>query len=1682
MAIREKLERLYFAFEDRYYAALDHVNKVIPIYKIIDPIDRHVPSFVLFVLLIFLVLFWFFLWPLLFAVQQEYAFTTSIAVIDAETSKPIPGADVVLYIPKDNNYFKAKTNEQGIVRFTISTKEQLATLDASLSITAKDYEEIKGKSISLSNGEKYDFKIKKIGIYFKNVIEIYVVKNAPSSEKIDDRIITITFSCLRGSAPNTIIKHGLEQPFKVEKPIGCEGLSATASAQGYKPETMSLEGKETVIFKLEPITIVEKTGTLEVSVTEHDSTAAEDVVVRVYDASTNSLVTQKTTDASGTVSFDGLKPGYYDVVAISNDNRTESKQNIKVNAEEKTQLAIKLHAPEPKFNYKLFFKIIDSESKNIVPDADVIVYMDQYFMKKLRPDQNGIVSYLVSEADKGKSFKITVIHPNYAIVTVTVPVLEISVTTPTIVEIMRLSAYETNYAPVAIIKANRYYGSVPLTVEFDASSSFDPDGTIVRYEWDFGDGTTDTGITKTKNFANKGTYLVKLRVIDQNNLAGETSVLIQVGLDSYAPVAIIRADKYFGKAPLTVSFDASSSFDPDGTIASYEWAFGDGASSREMKPTHTFEKPGSYIVTLWLEDDKGLLSFASTLIQVRKEIGLSDLYAPIAIFTADKYYGVPPLTVSFDASSSFDPDGTIVRYEWDFGDGGTATGMIAAHVFVSRGTYLVKLRVIDQNNLAGETSVLIQVGLDSYAPVAIIRADRYAGKAPLAVDFDASFSFDPDGTIVRYEWDFGDGNKDTGPTTLHVYTKEGIYRVTLKVTDNTNKTDETYAYIQVKTQPAPNIAKALVTVVDLDGKPVQGTAVYLYREDLPFSLNPPGVAIYTNADGKYLFESIEPSIKAYYAKAIKDNLFGESQHALAIAGSTVMLNITLSEDYGDVRVTVVDTNENKIQNADVSFYSVPGVIEARCKTDLAGACNSGPIKAGKMIYAVVSKENYMTSYTNQFQIIAHNMHELKVVLYPRSQTSGIEMSFVELCKDWLCKEKISMVSSSPSEERYYYAKFYLKLFASESTEVGAYLRAGLDAQEALPAQGYKIRLMEARAPTDRIFYATCYNPSNKYEIKASCASGVNTGSKMVLLEWPKISSTNGVVIPIIVKFGVEKALANGDKLEIHFAAKAKQSGKEVKVEEKLQSFSIGELICSEKEIAWAFKLYLDNTIVKEGLSALDATDLNLGQEYRLYYILKNCTDVDYTGAKLEVWDENVENAIAFPDFNTPKPHVLYSSTPSLKPMQSLEDKVKIKAVNVAAFARVLFKLSKGTDVPKNGIATTLFRILSGKGMVFEGLPKSLPPDMPLDITAYLKDANTGKGIPNASIDIYLNDTKLATVTTESNGHFSYKQPSGAALPKAGDFVKLKASHPDYDAASAEIPVKRTVVVGISCVTVSPRDIIKLNKGASGTITIKTSNCPEKVAIKLDSMLALSQKELVMEKDESKSISFTASGELVFQGVYPIYVSGRFVSVAEYKHIAIVDVIVNDPDSCFVMDNYIYDIKSGKATGIITNKCLYANNDPDMPLIKIASSAVELKYAEKPTSIVFKWRIKAEAAENGSKSISIVALEGTTSLDLTKGYVGDLAEFNAIDYINGNAAKGIKGLKQAPGYAGGKLCNVKFIPESDDKRVLVWIEGTKVLARFIGEREEKGQYNFTLINKALKNTQYAFMGIDDYVVR
>jgi PKD repeat protein len=349
-------------------------------------------------------------------------------------------------------------------------------------------------------------------------------------------------------------------------------------------------------------------------------------------------------------------------------------------------------------------------------------------------------------------------------------------------------------------------------------ASFDPSASTSTYPlssatWDFGDGTapafrgaSSALASVSHTYSLGGTYTVKLTLVDnRGNLAITTQ---QITLDE-APTAAFTTGVTHPAVGQPVSFDGSPSNDPDGSIVSYSWKFGDGASGTGATATHSYGTSGIYTITLKVTDSSGATATTTQQLPV----------GPIASFTVTS---PPPLLqgqpVGFDGTGSSTSQGaTITSYSWDFGDGSApGTGATPSHPYLHYGSYTVKLTVIDSSGARATAAQTVVV--HEHPPTASFVVPTALPVAGQPVAFDGTSSSDPDGPITSYSWTFGDGSTGTGATASHIYASYGAYSVTLTVTDGDGQTDSTTQQIVVHALPVARFA--VLTSGPTAGQPV----------------------------------------------------------------------------------------------------------------------------------------------------------------------------------------------------------------------------------------------------------------------------------------------------------------------------------------------------------------------------------------------------------------------------------------------------------------------------------------------------------------------------------------------------------------------------------------------------------------------------------------------------------------------------------------------------------------------------------------------------------------------------------------------------------------------------------------------------------------------------------------------
>lgn len=160
-----------------------------------------------------------------------------------------------------------------------------------------------------------------------------------------------------------------------------------------------------------------------------------------------------------------------------------------------------------------------------------------------------------------------------------------------------------------------------------------------------------------------------------------------------------------------------------------------------------------------------------------------DNRAPLSRLIVEPTNGATNTVYTFSGLTSDDPDGNIVRFEFEFGDGKRAVGPVVTHKYSNTGTYEVKMIVIDNDDAQGSTTANVNVR-EGVAPVAKFVVQPKDGDVNTIYTLDASNSTDADGSIKNYSWDFGNGKTASGLTTTFTSRTSGVFSVTLVVTDN----------------------------------------------------------------------------------------------------------------------------------------------------------------------------------------------------------------------------------------------------------------------------------------------------------------------------------------------------------------------------------------------------------------------------------------------------------------------------------------------------------------------------------------------------------------------------------------------------------------------------------------------------------------------------------------------------------------------------------------------------------------------------------------------------------------------------------------------------------------------------------------------------------------------------------
>jgi len=321
-------------------------------------------------------------------------------------------------------------------------------------------------------------------------------------------------------------------------------------------------------------------------------------------------------------------------------------------------------------------------------------------------------------------------------------------------------------APNAPCSAHFYYIADSVTanhVGFYDQSIFQP----VKWDWNFGDGASDTLQNTDHQYAATGTYYVCLAVINNN---GDTCTFCD-SVNTVSCFQRLNASYSYlvnNGGDVTFTSNCTGAYTP-----SYFWIFGDGGYSYDQNPFHIYPYNGAYEVQLYYADS----GFCSKPFFDTVTITNASSYPCNAIFSYSANDSISGNTISFNDNSTQN----IVNWSWSFGDGDSSSASNPFHTYSNTGTYNVCLNVTNQSGLSCNYCNTVNVGSNCNNTSALFTmAEDTIPHVYHVVNMSTGAG------PVNYLWSWGDGTTSTGINPTHTYPTQAWYNICLTITDVNN--------------------------------------------------------------------------------------------------------------------------------------------------------------------------------------------------------------------------------------------------------------------------------------------------------------------------------------------------------------------------------------------------------------------------------------------------------------------------------------------------------------------------------------------------------------------------------------------------------------------------------------------------------------------------------------------------------------------------------------------------------------------------------------------------------------------------------------------------------------------------------------------------------------------------------
>lgn len=448
----------------------------------------------------------------------------------------------------------------------------------------------------------------------------------------------------------------------------------------------------------------------------------------------------------------------------------------------------------------------------------------------------------------------------------------------------RCSAFNGNTAvtfdlddPASPVPGPRFGGNASVGGSFIAGTGWPAGYQGSYFQGDYGGAwirrvvmTPDDKAVEVFNFATNMGAVVFIKEGPDGALwyvryeTGQIRKVSPLGFTNLPPVAVAEQDMLFGPGPLSVQFTGSNSTDPEQGVLTYFWDFGDGNTSTSADPSHVFTAPSGvptvYTVTLTVRDDQNQPNSTTVIVNVNN----TPPVVAITSFPDGQLYPVGiDTTFALEAAVSDAEHGpgqlsyawqTILHHNNHVHPESIDHAVTSSTVISGVGCYGEDfhyeqvLTVTDAGGLS--TSVVHQLNPDCarIPPTAVITAPISQGLSPLVSTLDGGNSVD-NGTVVSYEWDFGDGTFASGEVVPKTFAETGDYHVTLTVTDNDGLSSSTTKIFTVYTMDPPQCVGPMGSVLREYWTGISGSTISALINSPNYPDSPTGTTYPTSIQG-----------------------------------------------------------------------------------------------------------------------------------------------------------------------------------------------------------------------------------------------------------------------------------------------------------------------------------------------------------------------------------------------------------------------------------------------------------------------------------------------------------------------------------------------------------------------------------------------------------------------------------------------------------------------------------------------------------------------------------------------------------------------------------------------------------------------------------------------------------------